>query len=335
MITELDNGRREAWNHFVQQDAGGTFFHRAEWKDVLERAFGFRTFYLMEENGGAVTGILPLALVNRPLFGPALISTPLCVHGSGLGSCAALEEEAVKKAKALGVEYLELRGPARGTQDMVPNNTFFNFSRALSDNHEENLKAIPRKQRAEVRKGIAANLETKTDQDIDLFYKIYAFSVRNLGTPVFPKKYLRILVDVFGNAVEVMTISHQNQPLTSVFSFKYKDRIIPYYGGGLAAARQHSAYPYMYWKLMERSVESGFRVFDFGRSMANSGAYDFKRNFGFEPEPLHYHYHLIKAASVPNMNPDSPRNKLLISAWKKLPLPVANTIGPVLYKAIA
>lgn len=333
-IFELDNRHEEAWNDFVQNDPNGTFFHLAGWKKVMQEAFGFKTFYLLEKNGGSVTGILPLALVKRPLFGPALISSPLCVHGGGLGNCAALEEAAAKKALSLGVKYLELRGPAQGTQNMASSSTFFNFQRTLSNSHDENLKAIPRKQRAEVRKGIAANLETKTDQNVDLFYKIYATSVRNLGTPVFPKKYLKALIDTFGDAVEIMTVSSQGQPLTSVFSFKYKDRMIPYYGGGLPAARDHSAYPYMYWKLMERSVDNGFRVFDFGRSMRDSGAFAFKSNFGFEPEPLPYHYHLVKAESVPDINPDNPRNKFLISTWKKLPLPVANVVGPILYKAI-
>ncbi|HQX27333.1 MAG TPA: FemAB family PEP-CTERM system-associated protein [Alphaproteobacteria bacterium] len=333
-ISELDSGHEEAWNDFVQNNPNGTFFHLAGWKKVMEGAFGFKTFYLMGKNGGSVTGILPLALVRRPLFGPALISSPLCVHGGGLGNCAALEEAAAKKAQSLGVKYLEFRGPVWGTQNMTSSSTFFNFERTLSTNHDENLKAIPRKQRAEVRKGIAADLETKIDQNFNLFYKIYATSVRNLGTPVFPKKYLKVLIDTFGDAVEIMTVFHQGQPLTSVFSFKHKDRMIPYYGGGLPAARDHSAYPYMYWKLMEHSVDNGFRIFDFGRSMRDSGAFAFKSNFGFEPQPLPYHYHLVKAESVPDINPDNPRNKFLISTWKKLPLPVANILGPILYKAI-
>ncbi|MCE7887352.1 MAG: FemAB family PEP-CTERM system-associated protein [Alphaproteobacteria bacterium PRO2] len=333
-IFELDNGHEEAWDDFVGNDPNGTFFHLTGWRNVMKNTFGFKTFYLMEKVGGSVTGILPLAMVRRPLFGPALISSPLCVHGGGLGSSAGLEEAAVKKAEALGVKYLELRGRPQHAKNMAASSTFFNFQRTLSNDHDENLKAIPRKQRAEVRKGIAADLETKTDQNFDLFYKIYATSVRNLGTPVFPKKYLENLIDIFGDAVEIMTVSHQGRPLTSVFSFKYKDRMIPYYGGGLPAARDHSAYPYMYWKLMERSVDNGFRIFDFGRSMRDSGAFAFKRNFGFEPEPLPYHYHLVKAASVPDVNPDNPRNKFLISAWKKLPLPAANILGPVLYKAI-
>ena len=333
-ISALNNDNRDAWNTFVESTENGTFFHLAQWQDVLQRAFGFKTHYHCTETAGKITGILPLALVKRPIFGPALISTPLSVYGGGLGNCAELEENAAKKANTMGVEYLELRAAEKPRRDWQVSERFFTFKRALSGDAEENLKSIPRKQRAEVRKGIAANLEVRFDQDIDLFYRIYSASVRNLGTPVFPKKYLRVLLGVFGDAVEITSILHDGKPLSSVLSFKYKDQILPYYGGGLPEARAHSAYPFMYWKVMERAGERGIRTFDFGRSMADSGAYAFKKNFGFEPKPLHYQYHLVKARQLPDMDPDNPRNKLLTSAWKKLPLPIANRLGPILYPVV-
>lgn len=322
------------WNDFVHATPQGSFFHMLEWKDVLERGFGFQTFYMMEKEHSGVRGILPLALVKRPLFGPALISTPLCVYGGALGVCDDLIDAAVKKAEALGVQYLELRGSMEPVEGYSASDRFYTFRKEISEDHEVNLKAIPRKQRAEVRKGISANLETISNQDIDLFYSIYAQSVRNLGTPVFAKKYLRVLIDVFGDAFDVTTVAHEGQSLTSVLSFYYKDQILPYYGGGIGAARRYSAYPYMYWKLMERAADKGIRVFDFGRSMAGGGAYAFKKNFGFTPEALPYHYHLVKADGVPDMDPDNPRNKFLTSAWKKLPMPIANMVGPILYPII-
>lgn len=333
-IIEFNNTHKEAWNAFVKSHPEGTFFHLAEWKEVLERAFGFQTFYMMEEDGGSIKGILPLALVKRPLFGSILISTPLGVYGGGLGSYQALEESAIQKANELSIEYLELRGNSHNDQNLPTSDRFFTFRRTLLGDHETNLISIPRKQRAEIRKGIKAGLETKVNQDIDLFYKIYSVSVRNLGTPIFSKKYLHVLLDVFGKDCQITTVSYQEKNLASVLSFKYKDQILPYYGGGLPIARQYSAYPYMYWKVMERAVEEGLRVFDFGRSMKDSGAYSFKKNFGFEPELLCYRYHFVKANDVPDMNPDSPRNKILISTWKKLPLPIANGIGPFLYPVI-
>lgn len=334
-IIELNDKYYAAWNEFVLDHAEGTFFHLAEWQKILEQSFGCKTFYFAAEESRKITGILPLALIKRPLFGAALISSPLCVYGGGLGDVKALEEAAAAKAEELGVQYLELRAQYEETHHGWPvSHHFFTFKRMLSDDHEENLKNIPRKQRAEVRKGMKGNLKTVINQDIDLFYKIYSTSVRNLGTPIFSKKYLRDLMDVFGDCCEITTISHGNNPLTSVLSFKYKDQILPYYGGGLPEARNHSAYPYMYWKVMEKAVNEGLRVFDFGRSMKGSGAYAFKKNFGFEPMPLAYRYHLVKAKDLPNMDPDAPLNKMIVKCWQKLPLPIANKVGPFLYPVI-
>lgn len=333
-IKELDKTQNEAWNNFVTQNGQGTFFHQAEWKDVIEQGFGCKTFYLYEEEGGSIKGILPLALVKRPLFGPALISAPLCVYGGGLGDCQALEDAAARKAEELGVQYLELRGREQSNDNFASSDRFFTFRRSLSTDHEENLKAIPRKQRAEVRKAMKADLKVAFDQDIETFFKIYSTNVRNLGTPVFAKKYLKILMDVFKNQCDITTVSHQGNALTSVLNFHYKDEVLPYYGGGLYEARHYSAYPFMYWKVMENAVDNGESIFDFGRSMKDTGAYAFKKNFGFEPQQLFYRYHLVKAGELPNIDPDSPRNKLITSVWKKMPLPVANRVGPILYPVI-
>ena len=108
--------------------------------------------------------------MKRPLFGPALVSNPLCVYGGGLGDCGELEFATIEKAKELGVEYLELRG-GEDSELWQTSDRFFTFRRALSDNHEENLTSIPRKQRAEVRKAIKFDLETVVNQDIDTFLK--------------------------------------------------------------------------------------------------------------------------------------------------------------------
>ena len=333
-ICNLTNKNKDDWNAFVQAHDEGTFFHLAEWQDILERAFGFQTFYMMAKQGGAVTGILPLALVKRPILGTVLISTPLGVYGGGLGEATVLEQAAIKIAQKREVEYLELRGAPQALSDMSVSDRFATFRRLLANTSEENLKAIPTRQRAVIRKGISFNLATHVSQDVDLFYKLYAISVRNLGTPVFARKYLRILRAVFADAIEVTMITHQNKMLSSVLSFKYKDQILPYYGGGVPEARDYKAFPYMYWKVMERAVDEGIRIFDFGRSMKGSGAYAFKKNFGFSPHPLPYHYYLVNARAIPDLDPDTPRNKMLISVWKKLPVSIANRIGPVLYPVI-
>ena len=135
-------------------------------------------------------------------------------------------------------------------------------------------------------------------------------------------------MDVFGKRCNVLTVRSGGQPVSSVMSFYFRDEVLPYYGGGLPAARVLKGYDFMYWELMKHARERGYRLFDYGRSKVGTGSYSFKKNWGFQPAPLHYQYHLVNAQTMPNVNPNNPKYRYLVAAWKKLPLPVANTVGP-------
>ncbi len=165
-------------------------------------------------------------------------------------------------------------------------------------------------------------------------YACYAESVRNLGTPVFPKKYFAILKEVFRDDCEVLTITHEGAPVAGVMSFYFKDEVLPYYGGGTFAARKLYANDFMYWQVMENAREKGLRIFDYGRSKVDSGSYRFKKHWGFEPVPLAYSYHLVKATDVPNVNPNNPKFKIFVDTWRKLPIGIANRVGPWLARQL-
>jgi FemAB-related protein (PEP-CTERM system-associated) len=160
-------------------------------------------------------------------------------------------------------------------------------------------------------------------------FAAYADSVHRLGTPVFPKKYFALLQDVFGDECEVRTITTATgQLVASVLSFYWRDEVVPYYGGGTMLAREVAGNDFMYWNLMQAAAARGCRVFDFGRSKLGTGAYDFKKNWGFSAQPLPYEYKLYGATKLPDNNPLNPKYQLFIKMWKKLPLPLANAIGP-------
>ena len=149
-----------------------------------------------------------------------------------------------------------------------------------------------------------------------------------LGTPVFSRRFFRLLKDEFGDDCEVLTITLDGKVISSVMSFYFRDEVLPYYGGGVAAARAVAGNDFMYWDLMRRACERGLRVFDFGRSKRGTGSFDFKKNWGFEPAPLHYEYFLVTDTRVPEINPLNPKYRLFIQAWKRMPLALANAIGP-------
>ncbi len=336
-IKVLCDDQVDVWDRFVDQSHDATFFHRAGWRTVLEKAFGHKAHYLYAvDDSGEIQGIFPLGEIRSLLFGHSLISVPFCVYGGIASKSDAahdrLLDAATELATRLNVDYLEVRNSRPLPAPWKTKHLYVNFSKEIDPDPEQNMLAIPRKQRAMVRKGIKAGLESSLDDDVDRLHEAYSESVRNLGTPVFPRRYFRILKEVFGDACEVMSISRDGELVASVMSFYFRDQVLPYYGGGTFKARSLKGNDFMYWELMRRCAEKGVRVFDYGRSKLDTGSYSFKKNWGFEPVPLDYQYFLVKAREVPDINPTNPKYRLVIRIWKKLPLKLTGFIGPFIAK---
>ncbi len=322
------------WDAFVLAQPGGTFFHLAGWREVIAEAFSHRTFFLYTMENGQITGVLPLAQVRSLLFGHKLVSLPFCVYGgvvaSNQAASDALVAEAGRRARELGVDYLELRNQQART-GLPTVARYVTFRRQLDPDLDKNLQAIPRKQRAMIRKGAAKGLEPRFGADVPEFFRIYAESLRNLGTPVLPLRFFLAVQRVFGSRCEVMTVGVPGAAASAaVMSFYFRDEVLPYYGGGTALAREHHAYDFMYWELLANALSRGCKVFDFGRSRQGTGSYRFKTHWGFEPEPLHYQYDLVGQRELPNVTPDNPKYAAMINLWRRLPLGVTTALGPLL-----
>jgi FemAB-related protein (PEP-CTERM system-associated) len=327
------------WERFVESCPQASFFHRIGWREVLEGCFAHRTHYLLAERGTSLVGILPLAEVKSLLFGHALVSLPFCAVAGVAASDQCAKQELHKAAQALGLrigaQHLELRNPQPREPAWPRQDLYASFRKALAPEVEANLLAIPRKQRAMVRKGIKHRLASELDAGVDRFFALYADNVHRHGTPGLPKRYFEALRKTFGSDAEVLTVlDPRGKPLSSVFSFYFKDEVLPYYAGDCVDARELAANDFKYWELMRRACEKALRIFDFGRSKQGTGPYDFKRNWGFEPAPLAYEYCLYRRSSIPENNPLNPRYRALIALWRGLPLPVVNLVGPHLAKSL-
>jgi FemAB-related protein (PEP-CTERM system-associated) len=329
----LRDDDRARWDAFVDAHPDATFFHRAGWDEAIRRGFGHRTHYTLAERDGRLVGVLPLTEIRSRVFGHALVSNAFCVQGGPLALDAAAETALIDHARGLlqanGAERLELRCSRPGFT--IRDGLYAIFRRGVSEDREANLKAIPRRQRAVLRKALESGLEARTSRDWATCHRVYAESVRNLGTPVFPRRWFEALLDVFGDAADVTTVFDRGKPIASVLSFWWRGEVLPYYGGGTRAARR-GGNDFLYWSLIDRLASQGGGVFDFGRSKLGTGAYAFKKNWGFEPTPLAYGFEMRQGASVPDLNPLNPKFRLFIAAWKRLPLPVANALGPLVVR---
>lgn len=341
-LRPLDDAAAPAWDAFVEAEPAASFFHLAPWARVIRGVFGHPTYYVLAEQDGAIAGVLPLARMKTLLFGDVLASTPFCVYGGPVGTAeavAALTAHAIDLQRQLGAPALEFRRIAAADEGFVGRAPlYFTFRKSIritGDATRDQEANIPRKQRAEVRKGFKKGLSSVSNSDTATLHRVYAESVRNLGSPVFPKKYFQALVAAFPAAHDITTVLHQGNAVAAVLNFHFRDQVLPYYGGGTLAARGLSANEVMYFEVMRRAgVERGAKLFDFGRSKLGTGAFAFKKNFGFEPEELHYCYRLAAGAQIPDNNPNNPKYRAFIALWKKLPLPVANLLGPPLVRGL-
>ena len=339
-IRRLDSAQADQiarWDAFVLAQPQATFFHRAGWQTVIRDVFRHDTYFLYAESGGEIQGVLPLAHVNSRLFGNALTGLPFAVYGGVAAAnpeaAAALEAEAQRLAVELGTDHLELRHIERRHTDWPVQELYVTFRKAILPKEEDNMLAIPRKQRAMVRKGIKNALTSHIDPTADRFFALYADNVHRHGTPAMPKRYFATLLKTFGADAEVLTVcSAEGRPLSSVLSFYFRDEVLPYYAGDDEAARDLAANDFKYWELMRLACTRGLKVFDYGRSKEGTGPYAFKKNWGFEPTPLNYEYRLYKRESIPQNNPANAKYKLLIATWRRLPIGVANWLGPFIVR---
>lgn len=336
-IKILEKDGRSAWDRFVLNECPeASFFHRSGWRDVIEGVYRQRCHYLYAERDGQIVGVLPLVHVRSPVFGNRLISTAFTIGGGAAAvdnaARAALDAEALRLMGELDVNCLEVRNPAgRHDEDgwITKSEIYANFSRPILADEDDCLKQIPRKQRAVVRKAInAGGLVDEIDPDSGRFFALYAYSMRNMGTPVFGERFFAAVIGAFGKDCDCLTVVHQGTAVSSVMSFYFRDQVMPYYTGSLPQARDLGANDFMYWRLMRRALERGYRVFDFGRSKFGTGPFSFKKNWGFEPEPIIHQFRVANGGAAPEINPLNPKYRMFIAVWKRLPLALANLLGP-------
>jgi FemAB-related protein (PEP-CTERM system-associated) len=337
VVRAMSDADQTEWNNFVFGAHQATFFHRAEWRTIFEHVFHLKTHYLIAERGGQIVGLLPLVHQRSLLFGDALVAAPFCVEGGPLAKDTqardALDQAALQLFERTRARYVEFRSRnACRPGWQVRRGLYADFSRPLSADDQENLRAIPRKQRAVVRKTLTGNLISEIDSQPDRLFRVYSESVRNLGTPMFPRRYFSVLLQSFGSDCDIVAVLDDGSPVSAVMNFYFKDGVMPYYGGGTAAARANGANDFLYWEVMRRAAERGYRRFDFGRSKFGTGSFAFKKNWGFEPSWLEYEYWMRPGTALPEKNPLNPKYALFIAAWKHLPVPLANALGPFLIR---
>jgi FemAB-related protein (PEP-CTERM system-associated) len=328
---------------FVRARPDSTPFHRPAWVKAIAAGTGQRAHYLVARDlAGLIVGVLPLTEVRSRLFGRALVSSGFAVGGGILAEPGPVADRLARKcwalAETLSCTTAELRGGVEPREGWISKaDTYVGFCKALEADDEAQLLAVPKRHRAEIRKGLGNDLhiETGDSQRLrDAHYALFAESVHNLGTPVFPKSLFEAVLDAFGEDADLAVLWHEGQPVSAVLSLYHGGACLPYWHGASPAARGLRSNEVLYYRLMGLARGRGCTQFDFGRSKVGTGPAAWKKNWGWEPQPLSYFVRAAEGTEIRDVNPLSPQYRRKVELWKKLPLGLANRIGPFIARGL-
>ncbi|MFQ5560172.1 MAG: FemAB family XrtA/PEP-CTERM system-associated protein [Nitrospinota bacterium] len=338
---------RDVWNGFVDKHPYATPYHDFSWRELLEETYGHKCFYLLAEREGRVSGVLPMILVKPPFLGGTLVSLPFCDIGGALALDddvkSSLVLEAVDVAKGLNVHKVELREdtpPEYLQKHALTVGTRTHKVRmilTLPETSELLWSSFKAKLRSQVRKAEKNGLRFSWGErveDTDAFYSVFSTNMKELGSPVHAKSLFQALYRKYKNA-RFGLVYFENTPVGAGVILFTGSRVSIPWASTLLEYNRLSPNMLMYWNFLKFSCESGFETFDFGRSSPGEGTYRFKEQWGARPQPLCWNMVHLAGKPDESSSVDSGKKKIVIRAWKALPLQAANLLGPILRKYIS
>lgn len=339
-VSEVGPGAAAEWDAFVATRPDATAYHAWCWRDIVTREFGCEVHYLAATSpAGEWCGVLPLVRLRSRLFGDFLVSVPFFNYGGVLAATAAADAALIDAASALatrlGVSHVELREqhlragwPVR--TDKVA------MLLDLAPTVEEQWSALGSKLRAQVRRPEKEGASTRfggTDLVPD-FYRVFSRNMRDLGTPVYAPSLFRRITGQLPDRARIAVVYLHGEPVAAGFTLRHGDRLEIPWASSLREWNRVGVNMQLYWSILKDAIGSGVRQFDFGRSSVDAGTYKFKAQWGAKPQQLYWHYWLKPGQPMPNLTPNSPRFALAIRAWQRLPVPVANLVGPWIVRSL-
>lgn len=339
-IVHCDLRHRSAWNAYVAASPHASFFHRFEWREINEASFGHRTAWLAAMVGGRIAGIFPLVHVRSRLFGSIACSMPFVNYG---GPCAdtpeserALIAEARRVIDDWGVKYLEIRSRRDLGPMFVTSQHKVSLRVGLASDPDVLWKAFKTGHRQDIRRGYRAGIVVRFGgrELLDDFYRALSESWRDLGTPIYSKEYLRRIVEALGSDIRICVVYAGEEPAAAAFDGLHGDAVEGMWLAVRAKFRSRLVGYVLYWELIKHACEAGFKQFHLGRSTVQSGGETFKKKWNADSSQLFWHYVLRTSGGLPQLNVENPKYRLAINAWRKLPVPVTQVIGPLFARSI-
>ena len=321
------------WTEYVSARSDAHIYHDLRWRKVIESCFSQKTAYLLAKDRDRVVGVLPLAELQSALFGKFLISLPYFNYGGPLADNNSVAMQLIRAAGKLsterGLEYLELRELADRSGLQTKTHKVSMILR-LPESGEALMSGLGAKLRSQARRAEREGAVTRFGgvELLDSFYHVFCRNMRDLGTPVYSRKFFRNILETFPEETCLHVVEVDGSPAAAGFLITHRDSVEIPWASSLRRYNHLSVNMLLYRSVLEWSIDQGFKFFDFGRSSVDASTYRFKRQWGSEPVQLHWNYYLEGSQTLPSLSPDNPKFALFIAVWKRLPVMLSNAIGP-------
>jgi serine/alanine adding enzyme len=324
-----------AWDRFVEADPLGTFCHLSAWWPLMEEVLGHRVEpWVARAPDGSLAGVLPIVEMKSVLFGHSRISMPFLNYGGALGSPEArqaLSAAVIERAKRAGADRLVLRDRVAPSARKPESNGAprkVTVLLDLPDRAETLWSSLDSKVRSQIRRPMKEGMEARFGaEEAPAFYRVFARNMRDLGTPVLPPALFEGLPGAFGNRCVFGTVRHSGQVVAAGCGFRFRDEFEMTWASSLREHNRLAPNMLLYWRFMEKMVGDSVRVFNFGRCTPDGGTHRFKKQWGGRDLPLPWQqWPPVADASGPQA--DRGAYALASSLWRRLPVPVANLLGP-------
>ena len=337
-VVEAFTGTDEEWDTFLATQPGATFCHLSAWRTIMRDVFGHQPVYLAARDAaGALCGVLPLVQVRSRLFGSYLISMPFLNDGGPLGdaaACQALLAAAEDEATRRGVDLLEIR-----TRHALPSALAVSARKITSllelpSTPDALWNRFPSKLRSQIRRPQKEGMTVRFgDGERSAFYDVFARKMRELGTPVLPEKFFAECARRLAGSIEFAVVYWHDVPVAAGCGFAYNGEFEITWAGALREFNAQSPNMLLYWSLMARMIDRGMRVFNFGRCTPNGPTHRFKRQWNPVEITLPWLQSSSRGVAAPP-SPDRPLFRAATAAWRRLPLPITNTLGPFIARSL-
>jgi FemAB-related protein (PEP-CTERM system-associated) len=328
------------WNAYVEVHPDATGYHAWEWRHVFEQAFGHEAVYLVGRRAGRPVGVLPLIFFRSALFGKFAVSLPFVNYGGVLADDDDAADALVAHAGSIlarrGARHIELRHRTRRFPALPAKDHKVTLLMDLPSSEEACWQGLDRKLRNRIRKAEKSEL-TATIGDRSLlpaFYAVFARNMRDLGTPVYSRRFFDAMFAHLGSRVRVVLVRLGPEVIAGGITHTHRHVIEVPWASSLKERRDLCPNNLLYWTVIRDAIRTGHTVLDFGRSTPGEGPYLFKVQWGTRPEQLWWEYCLNGTATLPDQSTKNPRMQSAIALWKRLPLPVASFLGPHVVRSI-